>query len=247
VPEWFQTFFTGLYSQVLPGQFNSARTLAQVRTVKRLLKLRKGRRVLDVPCGMGRLTIPMARAGLVMTGVDLTASYLRRGRRRARQDGLDIRFVHADMRDLDFDGEFDAAFNWFGSFGYFSDAGNLAFARKVLRALRPGGRFLVEGINKSWLLAHFRPRDEQTIRGVRIVHRNTWDARTGRVLSTWTFQRGNVTERRRISMRIFNGADMRCLLRAAGFRDIQCFGYAPIGRFTRHSRRFIAVARRPAK
>jgi len=245
--EWFERFFDGLYARVLPRSFDRPATREQARMVKRLLKLRRGQSCLDIPCGMGRLTIPLARMGLAMTGVDLTGAYLRRARRLARQQGLDARFVHSDMRAIDFDAEFDGAFNWFGSFGYFSDAGNLAFCRRVFAALKPGGRFLVEGMNKSWVLSHFRPADDRTIGGVRIETRNRWNTRTDRVHSTWTFSKGKATERHTIRMRLFNGSEMRALLRQAGFREIALFPRPPVGRFTRHSRRLIAVARRPRK
>ena len=243
--EWFERFFNGLFAEALRSWFAESETSEHVRVVRRLLKLRKGQRVLDIPCGMGRLTIPMARTGLTMTGVDFTASYLRRARRLASRDGLEIRFLCKDMREIAFNGEFDAAFNWWGSFGYFSDADNLRFCGQVFQALMPGGRFLVEGPNKSWILSHFRPRYEQTVGGVRIVERGRWDARRERVVSTWSFYKGSVSERRRVSTRIYNGSEMRSLLRAAGFRDIRLFGHPPLGRFTRHSKRVIAVGRRP--
>jgi len=242
---WFERFFDGLYARVLPSTYGTPDTLEQARTVKRLLRARAGQRVLDVPCGMGRLTLPLAQMGLEMTGVDLTAAYLRRARRAARREGLAARFLHRDMRDIGFDREFHAAFNWFGSFGYFSDRDNLAFCTRVLRALRPGGRFLVEGVNKSWMLRHFRETDDHTVAGVRIVTRNRWDQRTGRVHSTWTFTKGTTTERHRIVMRLFDGAEMRALLRSAGFRNIELFTRSPVGRFTRHSRRLVAVGQRP--
>ena len=46
-------------------------------------------------------------------------------------------------------------------------------------------------------------------------------------------------------MRIYNGAEMRAMLREAGFREVRLFGYPPLGRFSRHSRRLLGVARRP--
>ena len=245
--QWYQTFFDGLYAKVLPKTFDEAATLKQARIVKRLLKLRKGQHILDIPCGLGRLTVPLAQMGLGMTGVDLTESYLSKARRLAKKNRLNIRLIHSDMRHISFEAEFDAVFNWFGSFGYFSDADNLAFAKRAFQSLKPGGRFLVEGINKSWLLAHFRQRMEQTIAGIRIVFRNKWDARTGRVLCNWTFHSHSKSERHRISMRIYNGSEMRSLLRVAGFRDIKLYPNPPLGRFTRHSRRLIVVGQRPAK
>lgn len=242
--EWYDEFFEGIYGRVLAQCFEEAQTLEHVRVVKKLLKLRRGQRVLDIPCGQGRLTLPLARMGLHMSGVDLTAKFLRRARQQARQENLDIRFVRSDMREIEFEDEFHAAFNWFGSFGYFSDEGNLELCRRVLRALKPGGRFLVEGINKSALLTNFRPHGEDLIGGVRVVRHNRWNARTGRVASTWTMSRGKATEQHTVSMRIFNGAEMRSLLRAAGFESIRLSGHPPLGRFTRHSRRLIAVAQK---
>lgn len=246
--EWFERFFDGLYARVLPKSWDDARSLDQARIVKRLLGLRKGQSCLDVPSGMGRLTIPLARMGLRMTGADLTASYLTKAQRLARRAGVDIRWVQSDMREIAFDAEFDAAFNWFGSFGYFSDADNLRFCRRIFAALRPGGRFLIEGMNLSWIRAHFRPDDDRTIGGVRIISRSRWeDAEAGRIASTWTFCRGKATERHVIRMRIFSGATLRELLQAAGFRGIRLYPNPSVGRFTRRSRRIIAVATRPGR
>ena len=243
--EWFEKFFDGPYAAVLPYVFDQAQTLEHVRVVKRLLKLRKNARVLDIPCGMGRLTIPMAASGLAMTGVDLIPSYIRRARLLAKKEGGKIRFFQSDMREIAFDREFDAAFNWFGSFGYFSDADNSAFCKRIFRALKPGGRFLVEGINKSWLLAHFLGQFAQVVGDVRVVYYNRYEPRTSRILSTWTFSKDKEIERRRVILRIFNGAEMRAVLRAAGFCDIRLFGFPPPGRLTRHSQRLIAVGTRP--
>ena len=246
--EWYEEFFDSVYAKVLATQFDAARTARQVGIVKRVLRLRKGQRVLDIPCGMGRLTLPLAKRGLRMTGVELAAAYVRRARRQAARDALDVRFIRRDMREIDFDGEFHAALNWFGSFGYFSDEENLAFARRVLRGLRPGGRFLVEGMNKSFLLSHFRAHSDDVIGGVRIVHDARFDPRTSRTHDTWTMTQGRKTTRREISVRMYNGMEMRKLLREAGFRDIELFGYGrnrPLGRFTRHIQRLVAVGRRP--
>ncbi len=245
--EWYETFFTGLYGQVLAGERHEARAPGEARMIKHLLRLRKGQRVLDCPCGLGRISFALARLGLDVTGADLTASYIRRARRRAKAEGTDVRFFRCDMRELPFDGQFDAVVNWFTSFGYFDDAGDLATAKAAFAALKPGGKFLVEMLNKSWMLAHFRPDHDDTVHGVRIVSHARWDARSGRVHNRWTFSKGRKVETHRFSHRLYNGTEIRRLLRAAGFRDVRLFGHPPLGRFTRHSRRMIAVATRPAE
>jgi len=256
---WYVRFFTGLYSRVLARQFRRSTSLQEARTVKRLLRVRRGARrcgrnasrrfcgarVLDIPCGQGRLTIPLARMGLRMTGVDLTPGYIWTARRNAKRSRLRIDFIRGDMREAVSPGGFDAAFNWFGSFGYFSDEDNLKFCRAVLRALKPGGRFLVEGPNKHWILANFRPRMESVYGGVRIVQRSRWDRRGSRIVTRWTLLRGKKVEHHTSRMRIFGGADMRGLLLSAGFRDIRLYGRRPVGPFRRNSPRLVAVGKRP--
>jgi len=246
-PEWYETFFDGLYGQVLGGGRHEGRAPGEARMIKRLLKLRKGRRVLDCPCGLGRIAFQLARLGLDVTGADLTASYIRRAKRREQKERLGVRFLRRDMRELPFESEFDAVVNWFTSFGYFDDAGNLAAAKAAFAALKPGRKFLIEILNKSWVVSHFRADHDDTIHGMRIVSHARWDGRTGRARNTWILSKGRKVETHRFSHRLYNGAEIRVLLRAAGFRDIQLFGRPPLGRLTRHSRRMIAVATRPKK
>ena len=265
--EWFENFFDGIYAKVLPKVFTEEQTLHHVRIVKRLLRLRKNHAVLDIPCGMGRLTIPLAKMGIQMTGVDLTAPYIRRARRDAKKEGLDVRpraeasgggarFVQSDMRDIDFDSEFHAAFNWFGSFGYFSDADSIEFCKRIFRALRPGGKFLAETMNKSCLLANFRPKGEDFVAGVKITHRCRFDHKNSFIVDHWTFSKGRKSERCTSKVRAFTAPELRAVLRAAGFRDIKLFGVhafsqirpsrrPPLGKLTRHHRRIIAIARKP--
>lgn len=243
---WHAGFFASLYRHVLASQFTPAQTRAQAALVRRVLRLRPGERALDVPCGMGRLTIPLAQAGVRMTGADVTGAYLRIARREARRLGLAVRFVQADMRDLPFDRAFDAAFNWFGSFGYFSERDNLRVLRSALAALRPGGRYLVEGLNRAWLRDHFLATDERVIGGVRVRNRRRWSRDGRRLIDWWSMSDGRREERHRISLRIYGGAELRDLLRAAGFRDIRLYGHAPTGPLTRGKARLIAVGVRPA-
>jgi len=244
--EWFNDFFGDLYGRVLAGQLTPEQSEAQARLIRRVLGLRRGRRVLDCPCGLGRISLPLARMGLEVTGADLSADYLERARRQARREHLDARFLRADMRDLPFENEFDAVINWFSSFGYFDDAGNLAAARAAWSALRPGGQVLIELLNKSYLLPRVHSGTEETIAGVRIVNRPRWHARDNRMRDTWTMSAGLRRQRRSLCLRLYNGTEIRRLLSQAGFADIRLFGHdaGRLTRFSRHSRRFIVVARK---
>jgi 2-polyprenyl-3-methyl-5-hydroxy-6-metoxy-1,4-benzoquinol methylase len=70
-----------------------------------------GRRVLELACGSGRLTIPMAAAGLEVTGIDLSEPMLGRTRMAAAERGLKVEALCLDMRNFDLHGRtFDTIF-----------------------------------------------------------------------------------------------------------------------------------------
>jgi SAM-dependent methyltransferase len=68
---------------------------------------KRGGRVLELGCGTGRLTVSIAQRGIDIVGVDLSDSMLAAARNKARAAGVEVPFIHADMRDLDLDGRFE--------------------------------------------------------------------------------------------------------------------------------------------
>ncbi|MGC9453767.1 MAG: SAM-dependent methyltransferase [Phycisphaerae bacterium] len=245
---WYEELFDDMYAAVLGSEAHESKAPQEARCVKRLLRLRKGQRVLDCPCGLGRLSRGLARLGLEVTGADLMDSYVREARRRARREGLPVRFIASDMRDLPFEGEFDAVVNWFTSIGYFDRAGDLAVARAAFAALKPGGCFLVEAMNKSWLLAHWNPEPKTaTVGDVQVTAAPRWDARAGVIRDTWVLRRGRARRRRELTLRPYNSTEIRKLLRRAGFRDISLHPNPPGKRFSRHAKRYIAIGTKPRR
>jgi cyclopropane fatty-acyl-phospholipid synthase-like methyltransferase len=244
--KWFERFFTGPLSCGFIGTWESPKALRHARMVRKLLGPRKGARILDAPCGQGKLAVPLARMGFNITGVDITAPYIRRVRKLARAEGLPIRCVHLDMRKIAFEKEFDAVINYGGSFGFFSDEENLDFCRRAFRALKPGGKFLLDGMNRKWVLGDFHDFMVHREAGPRITSRNRFDKKTNRVTSRWTFTQGERREVRSSTIWLFDATDIRKMLRKAGFREIRLYGLPALGRLARSSQRIIAVAERPS-
>ena len=103
--------------------------------------IRAGERVLDVACGTGNAALVAARAGAVVTGVDLAHRLVDVARGRAEEEGLDIDFHVGDAQALPFgDGSFDVVLSVFGII--FAPDPRHAFS-EVVRVLRPGGRALI--------------------------------------------------------------------------------------------------------
>lgn len=79
-------------------------------------KISPGTRVLDVACGTGNTAVPAARAGGLVTGVDIASNLLEQARKRAVAENLEIRFQEGDAEDLPVGNhEFDVVLTMFGA------------------------------------------------------------------------------------------------------------------------------------
>ena len=101
------------------------------------LDLKPGLRVLDVACGTGNQSIPAARTGAEVTGLDLAPNLLEQARARARSENLKINFVEGDAEQLPHkDHEFDVVLSMFGAM--FAPRPDRVVT-ELLRVCRPGG------------------------------------------------------------------------------------------------------------
>jgi ubiquinone/menaquinone biosynthesis C-methylase UbiE len=99
--------------------------------------IKKGDRVLDVACGTGNVSLPAARAGAAVTGVDIAPNLLEQARKRASAENLNIRFDEGDAEDLPYrDAEFDIVVTMFGAM--FAPRPEKT-AAELIRVCRPGG------------------------------------------------------------------------------------------------------------
>lgn len=95
-------------------------------------------RVLDVACGTGNLSIPAAKAGGIVTAVDIATNLLDVGRARAVSERVDVRFEEGDAERLPFESAaFDLVVSMFGAM--FAPRPDLV-ASELSRVCRPGGQ-----------------------------------------------------------------------------------------------------------
>jgi SAM-dependent methyltransferase len=101
------------------------------------LNIKPGTRVLDVACGTGNTAIPLARAGALVTGVDIASNLLEQARARAAKEGVKATFEEGDAEQLKYaDSSFDAIVTMFGAM--FAPRPERVVA-EFLRVCRPGG------------------------------------------------------------------------------------------------------------
>ncbi len=131
----------------------------EVAFLLELLELPPGGRILDVGCGPGRHAIPLAQAGLAVTGVDVSKRFLEIARDGGNQLSLGGRLAlfECDARAMPFEAEFDAVISICqGAFGLMGPDDSLVF-RRMMEAVKPGGPVVVTAFSAFFEVAAARP------------------------------------------------------------------------------------------
>jgi SAM-dependent methyltransferase len=149
--DWYRTAFAETADMTWTD-----RTEAEVDRALTMLKAEPGGRVLDLACGSGRHSLELKRRGFEVVGVDISPELLEIARQEAGEQGLDVEFLEADLRELDFDSEFDIVLSLNdGAIGYLETEEENHHAFEVIsRALKPGGRHLVQLPNVLYAQEH---------------------------------------------------------------------------------------------
>lgn len=245
--EWPVAFFDDDYLRIYRPQFTEERTQAEVDFIESALSVPSGAPVLDLGCGIGRHAIGMARRGYRVTGVDFNPRYLEIAAGEAEKSGVEVRWMTGDMRALAFEEAFDAVYSYFTSFGYFSDAENERVLGLIARALRPGGTFLLDMMNRDWLLTHpqqraWNPRED----GALLMEEVSLVLDTSRVISRQTLiqPEGGPRVTKEFDLRAYTCAELRALCARHGLVVRQVWGDTDRAPHTTESRRLIVLAER---
>jgi SAM-dependent methyltransferase len=240
--QWFVDLFDEDYLRTLPFLTPQA-TQAEAEFVINAMNLAPGANVLDLGCGYGRHAMELAARGFHVVGLDLSTPLLVRGGEEAHRRGLTINFVRGDMRELDFEQQFDAAYCLFSTFGYFDDETNKKTLQNISRALKPGGKFLVEILNRDYIIADLPTRVWWEGDGCVVleeVELNYFSSRI-QVNRSVVFDDGRQLEQE-ISVRAYSLHEVGKLMHAAGFRVLEVSGgYQMKGRFLGNQSRHIIV------
>lgn len=196
---------------------NPERTANEIEFICQVLQLKAGQAVLDLGCGHGRIANGLAERGAAVTAIDAVPLFLERARADAVKAGVSVDYRIGDMRSIAGIGPFDAVIFWFFSFGYHSDEDNLKALAAASRALKPGGRLLIDQYNTASLA---RAGDAYRVldRGDSLLlQRPICDIENGRWGAERIVVRDGNLRRSRFTCRCYSPVEMKGMLTSVGF------------------------------
>jgi SAM-dependent methyltransferase len=220
--DWQENFFRGVALDAWRHVTTPEMTRPEVDFLVRALNVDAGAQILDVPCGNGRHAIELASRGYKMTGLDLSEEFIAEARAATP---LDVRWVRGDMRSLPWVAEFDGAYCFGNSFGYLAWDEARQFLAAMARALKPGGRFVVDtGMAAESILPARVAKRWYRLGDIFMLSENRYDPAESRLDIDYTFVRGGEVETRPTSSYVFTTGELFRMHREAGLQPVDLFG-----------------------
>ena len=192
--------------------------------------------ILELGCGTGRVAIPLAKRGHIVTGVDLSHSMLAQALRKSKAEDASVAWVMSDMRDFALKRKFPLVIATINTLCHLLTLEELeACLASVKRHLTPGGRFVIDVFNPSLDILLRDPEERyahseyQDLRGqgtIMVTQTNMYDAATqiNRITLFYRFpdRKDEITEE--LKMRIYFPKELDELLIYNGFTIEEKFG-----------------------
>ncbi|MBS1638250.1 MAG: methyltransferase domain-containing protein [Bacteroidetes bacterium] len=162
--EWFENWFDSPYYHILYKGRNDAEAAFFIDNLITNLPLPAGGNVWDLCCGKGRHSIYLNKKGFRTVGTDLSANSIKLAR---QHENATLDFYIHDMRQSFMVNYFDAVFNLFTSFGYFScDRDDQHVFKAVADGLKKNGLFILDYLNSEPVCTGLVAEDVKELDGI---------------------------------------------------------------------------------
>jgi len=201
---------------------------------KKWLSKNKSALILELCCGTGRLTLPLAKEGYDIMGIDYTPAMLEQAKVKAKKEGLEVTFIEADMRTFELPDTYDLIFIPFNSIhplykneDFFN---TMVSVRKHLKedglfvfdCFNPNMKFILEGEKEVKEISKYTTAD-----GREVVLKETMRYENSTQINRieWHYYiNGKFDSIQNLDMRLFFPQELDAYLEFAGFTIQHKFG-----------------------
>ena len=209
-------------------------SLVDLDFYKRWLPKNKNANILELCCGTGRLTLPIAKEGFCISGVDNTPSMLEKAKTKASKEGLEITFIEADIRTLELNEKFDFIFIPFNSIHHLYKNEDLFETLKTVKShLKTDGLFLLDCFNPNIQYIVEAEKEQKEIanfstadgRNVSIKQMMRYENKTQINRIEWHYYiNGKFDSIQNLDMRLYFPQELDTYLEWNGFKLVHKFG-----------------------
>ncbi len=161
--EWFQHWFDTSYYHLLYGNRNEEEAEFFMKNLIAFLQLKKGDKILDLPCGKGRHALFLNSKGYNVVGADLSKNSIKFAKTFENDT---LKFNLHDMRSP-LTGKYNVIFNLFTSFGYFDDnKSNIKVLKNFKNALYKNGFIVIDFLNIKKIQQTLIPKERLLKNGI---------------------------------------------------------------------------------
>lgn len=209
--------------------------------------------ILELACGTGRLTIPIAKEGYNIAGLDVSEGMLEKAKENARKKKLAIEWIKNDVRTFKLNKKFKLIIFPFNSIAHLHDLDSIDSCFTTVRKhLKTDGRFIVDMFNPKLSILTRNPKkrfpvakypDPDSNAMVVITESNTYDAAEQINYITWFYKIGKNEFTCELNMRIYFPQELDTLLIHNGFIIENKFGSFASSQFNSKSEKQILVCK----
>lgn len=241
---WYENFFHGIALDLWKKVLSPKQTQAEANFLERELATPVGSRLLDVPCGNGRLSLELAARGYLTTGLDISQEFVDESRKNS-SNRIQVEWILGDMRRIQGNSIYHGAFCLGNSFGYLEYHDTEAFLEGLSRSLKPKARFILNtGVVAEALLPNYKEREWYQFDDILFTIENHYLADVSCLETKMTFIRDGKSETRESLHWVYTAAEIRRLLNRSGFTVLETYESVESKPFTLGSQELFVVAQK---
>ncbi len=208
--------------------------------------------VLELGCGTGRITIPIAEEGHEIIGLDISDKLLKRAKEKIDKEDLDIKWIKGDMRDFSLNKKFKMIFIPFNSIHHILTLDDMEKVLENVREhLKPDGRFIVEFFNPDLNILNRDPAEEHEVteyegpKGeVKVTESTDYERAKQLMHLSWFYDSNQEKEEKEWTIRIWFPKEVDAILKYNEFKIEHKYGDFDESPMTNNSAQQILVCKK---